>query len=492
MAMGYVPLLAPDGPGFPRSAGCRVRLEVSSNAMSGPPSQSTDSMAEPDPTRVQAVVDGVATVSEKLALTSDWRTTLAEVLGLLGAVMEARRILHFDVEPVEHARSLCSSSREWIPEGSDLRLGAHGWTRFEWSGDSGGWAGPFQSKKPICSQVADLPEAERAVFETEGVRSVLAHPIIVDGRVVGLLRFDFHAERPHLTSIEAGLVGTLGRQLAAAMVRSQTETASLQSGQMMAMQRMAGGVAHDFNNILTVLGGSLELSRLGLESGDPMRQTALSNLENADRAIAQGSDLLRRLSEFSQSREGRPETIRPEEFIQGMRSGLQQVVGQGIKVVLEPGVSTARIRIDPVRMEQMLMCLAVNARDSMPIGGSFRIKVSDAERASVDGVFEAERPDGWVSIFVDDDGTGMSKIVEERIFEPFFSTKPSGQGTGLGLVTVYTAVKGAGGRISVDSALGIGTTFRIDLPTAAASTGAEERYGEDFDAESSSHSRFGS
>ncbi len=490
--MGYIPLLVADVPAFPRSGGWQGWLEVSSRVMSGSTSQHEDLVAEKDPTRVRTVIDGVATVSEKLVLASDWRTTLSEVLATLGAIMGARRISHFDVEPQKHGRYLCSKSQEWIAVGSDLRSGAHGWARFEWADDSGGWAGSLQSREPIRNQVADLPEVERVVFEAEGVRSVLAHPIILDGRTLGLLRFDFQEEPPHPTSIEVGLASILVRQLAAAMLRSQKETNGLHSGQMMAMQRMAGGVAHDFNNILTVLGGSLDLSRLGLESGDPMRQTALSNLDNADRAIAQSSDLLRRLLEFSQSREGRPETIRPEEFIEGMRSGLEQVVGQAIKVVLEPGTSTARIRIDPIRMEQMLMCLAANARDSMPVGGSLRIRVSNAERVPFKGAFEADRADGGVSIFVDDNGTGMSKAVEERIFEPFFSTKPSGRGTGLGLVTVYTAVKGAGGRISVESTLGSGTTFRIDLPIATTPTGGEKSVGEESDAESSRHSRAGS
>jgi two-component system cell cycle sensor histidine kinase/response regulator CckA len=171
---------------------------------------------------------------------------------------------------------------------------------------------------------------------------------------------------------------------------------------------------------------------------------------------------------------------------------LQQIVGRGITVMLDRGSLAAAIRIDPIRMEQMLMCLVVNGRDSMPEGGRLRIRVtSSGTREEVPGAGTPESGK-WVSIFVDDDGTGMPASVEERIFEPFFTTRPAGQGAGLGLVTVHTAVKGAGGRISVDSMPGVGTTFRIDFPAVERVMPSSQPHGDGPERKPAAQSELGS
>ena len=456
--------------------------------LSKPASQAT----KPVQMRINSIVAAVSELTERLGGTRDWRSMLPEAMRILGIAIGADRILFVDLEHFADGQARCTGSIGWSVDGSELLPAEDDWVRFDLSGDFGRWLRSFQSNRPICSHLVDLPPDERIKLEPRTMKSVLAHPVIVNGEVGAFLRFDFHRSGYEPSSIEIELVGIVARQIATLMLQDRREAGDRHADKMIAMERMAGGVAHDLNNLLTVLGGALELSRLGLESGEPMRGKALKNLEHGDRAIAQTSDLLRRLLEFSQSREGRPETICPGDFISEMTPVLQQIVGRGITVMLNRGSLAAGVRIDPIRMEQMLMCLAVNARDSMPEGGRLRIRITssgDGEESAGAGAPESGK---WVSIFVDDDGTGMSESVEERIFEPFFSTRPAGQGTGLGLVTVHTAVKGAGGRISVDSMPGVGTTFRIDLPAVEPVMSSSQPQGDGFEGKPSAQSELGS
>ena len=460
--------------------------------MSSLPPQSLSQPAESDQTKIKSFIDVVAKATERLGVAGDWRAALPEILETLGVVTEAERFLFCDVQKSGSGTHSCSCSVEWTRATGVAESADRGWRRLNFSSDLGPWINSFESNEPIWSRVSDLPVIERIMFDPEGIQSFVTYPVIVDGEVKAFLRLDFVAERQPVSPIAFQLIGIVTRQIAAVMSRSRRESTDRQAENMVVMGRMAGGVAHDLNNLLTVLGGALELSRLGLESGDPMRKTALGNLDHADRAMAQTTDLLRRLLEFSQVREGRPETLCPGDFIVAMKSVLQQLVGRAIEIIVDRDSLTDRVRIDPVRMEQMITCLVVNARDSMPEGGSLRITLSSGTDQGKNACLQGPGSEGWVSIRIVDDGTGMPPSVEERIFEPFFSTKAAGRGIGLGLVTVYTAVKGSGGRITVDSTPGSGTTFRIDLPAVEATATPEPFTVDDLAGRPSTQSCFGS
>ena len=455
-------------------------------------SQPASQATKPVQMRINSIVAAVSEVTERLGRQREWRSMLPEAMQILGIAIGADRILFSDLEHFTDGRCRCTRSVGWSLDGSALLPAEDDGDRFDLSSDFGRWLKSFKANRPICSHVVDLPRDERIRLESDEMKSVLAHPVMVNGEVGAFVRLDFCRNEHDRSSIEIELVGIVARQIATLMLQDQREVGQRHAEKMIAMERMAGGVAHDLNNLLTVLGGALGLSRLGLESGEPMRGKALKNLDHGDRAIVQTSDLLRRLLEFSQSREGRPETICPGDFISEMTPVLQQIVGRGITVMLDRGSLAAGIRIDPIRMEQMLMCLVVNGRDSMPEGGRLRIRVTssgDGEESAGAGLPESGK---WVSIFVDDDGTGMPASVEERIFEPFFTTRPAGQGAGLGLVTVHTAVKGAGGRISVDSMPGVGTTFRIDLPAVERVMSSSQPQGDGPERKPAAQSELGS
>ncbi|HEX4822873.1 MAG TPA: PAS domain S-box protein [Candidatus Polarisedimenticolaceae bacterium] len=248
------------------------------------------------------------------------------------------------------------------------------------------------------------------------------------------------------------------------IVRDITEHRSLetqfrQSQKMEAVGLLAGGIAHDFNNLLTAVGGYAEILLAGLESGDARRRHA----EAIQRAAERASALTRQLLAFSRRQVLQPSVFDVNGLLEDLRPLLERLVGADVTVVFKPASETLTVLADPGQIEQVLMNLAVNARDAMPSGGRLTVRaeaVTIARGRDNDGI-----PTGsYACLSVSDTGGGMDDGVRARIFEPFFTTKELGKGTGLGLSTAYGIVRQSGGDIEVDSAPGAGTTFRVLLP----------------------------
>ncbi|HSN89670.1 MAG TPA: ATP-binding protein [Anaeromyxobacteraceae bacterium] len=243
----------------------------------------------------------------------------------------------------------------------------------------------------------------------------------------------------------------------------RTQEQFLQAQKMEAVGRLAGGVAHDFSNLLTVILSCAQSLGESLPPGDP-RRTSAEDIMRAGRGAA---DLTRQLLAFSRRQPIAPRVLRLGDLVAGTEKMLRRLIGEDVGLALAGASSPWRVRVDPGQMEQVLLNLAVNARDAMPSGGRLAIEVSRRQLAGslVDG--GATVPPGrWVVLEVADTGSGMDEDVRRHAFEPFFSTKPQGQGTGLGLATVYGIVRRVSGHIALDSAPGSGTTFRIYLPEA--------------------------
>ncbi len=244
--------------------------------------------------------------------------------------------------------------------------------------------------------------------------------------------------------------------------RTQLEHQLRQAQKMEAMGRLAGGVAHDFNNLLTVIGGYGQMVRDALDPKSPLRKDVEAILEASDRA----STLTRQLLTFSRRQMVEPRVLDLNRNISRISRMLRRVIREDIELVTILKADPARIKADPAQIEQVLLNIAVNAKDAMPKGGKLTV-----ETAYVDIAEEAVAPDGlkpgqYVALSMTDTGTGMDAETQSHLFEPFFTTKSKGKGTGLGLSTVYGIVKQNGGEIVIASDLGRGTTVRIYFPLA--------------------------
>src|SRR6267378_1983314 len=239
------------------------------------------------------------------------------------------------------------------------------------------------------------------------------------------------------------------------------QTQLVQSQKMEAVGRLAGGIAHDFNNLLTVITTSCDLLLEDLAAADSKREDVEQVRQAADGATA----LTRQLLAFSRQQVLAPRVVDLGDVVHGVEQMLRRVIGEDIDLVTVLGAEAGAVKADVGQIEQVLMNLAVNARDAMPTGGKLTIETKNVEH---DPDYAREQEAAAVSRFVmlavTDTGIGMDEATKARIFEPFFTTKEVGKGTGLGLATVYGIVRQSGGFIWVYSEPGLGTTFKIYLP----------------------------
>jgi two-component system, cell cycle sensor histidine kinase and response regulator CckA len=250
--------------------------------------------------------------------------------------------------------------------------------------------------------------------------------------------------------------------------RKQTEEALRHSEEqlhhaqkMEAIGRLAGGVAHDFNNVLTVISGYATILARKLEGNPALRHETEEIQDAIDRAAA----LTRQLLALSRKQPLKPTVLNLNGVIGGIEKMLRRLIGEDIELRMDLDPAAGRVRADAGQIEQGIMNLAINARDAMPSGGKLTIKTALVTQAKTGPTGDGDLPPGqYTAIIVSDTGVGMTEEVKSHLFEPFFTTKAQGKGTGLGLATCYGIVKQSGGYIQVDAEPNRGATFKIYLP----------------------------
>ena len=305
-------------------------------------------------------------------------------------------------------------------------------------------------------------------------RAMLAVPLRIQDRVTGVLAildwagraFDDREVRLAQAFADQAALGLESSRLYRESVRAyeellRTQEQLAQAQRMEAVGRLAGGVAHDFNNLLTVIIASCKVGLSRLSAGHPVR----GDLELIDQAAAGAAQLTRELLALSRKQPLQAAVFDVNLTIEGLGPMVRRLLGEHVDVVMRLGAAPASVRADPGKIEQVLVNLALNARDAMPEGGRLVIETANVELgptgARGDGGIRIEP---YVMLTVRDTGIGMDAHVLARVFEPFFTTKAPGSGTGLGLSVVYGIVKQSGGEIVAESEPGTGTTFKIWLP----------------------------
>jgi two-component system cell cycle sensor histidine kinase/response regulator CckA len=320
----------------------------------------------------------------------------------------------------------------------------------------------YNPSEMVGGHFADFIHPEDVPRATESFQRILSgHSVSGEYRLLaksGETRWMRTSSRP--TFVEERVVGIQG-VLSDISEQKLLEAQFLQAQKMEAVGRLAGGVAHDFNNLLTMIMGYVEFVLDAL----PQESPAHDDLAQIKRAGERGASLVRQLLAFSRKQVLEPRVLDLNATIGNMQKMLQRLLGEDVELVVELEPSLGKVKADPVQVEQVIMNLAVNARDAMPEGGRLTLETTNVvlDRWYARTHLEAQ-PGRHVVLTVRDTGVGMDHETKSHLFEPFFTTKEAGEGTGLGRATVYGIVRQSGGYIEVQSDLGVGTAFRIYLP----------------------------
>jgi PAS domain S-box-containing protein len=312
----------------------------------------------------------------------------------------------------------------------------------------------------------EIPEILRKIAKGESTEHFESVRVTKDGR-----HLDVSISVSPLRDAKGDVVGAsaIARDITA---QKRAEGQLHQSQKMEAIGRLAGGVAHDFNNILGIISACAEFLR---DRIDPKAEPSLY-VENIKKATERGSSLTRQLLTFSRSSVIQPRVLDLNERLKDVSKLLRPLMGDDVEILIVSKSPAAVVEADPGQLDQIVVNLAVNARDAMPRGGKFiletRAMMLDDASTEQHQAIAAGR---YVVLAVSDTGSGMDEATVSRIFEPFFTTKELGKGTGLGLATVYGIVKQSAGHILVYSELGHGTTFKIYLPSADHKIGLESK-----------------
>jgi signal transduction histidine kinase len=306
---------------------------------------------------------------------------------------------------------------------------------------------------------AKTAEVRQQALELHATVAQLEQQIAERERAEAELRQARDALEERVRERTAGLAAANQALRAEMDERERLEAQLIQAQKMESIGRLAGGVAHDFNNLLTAIAGYTDLVMQEL----PVDHNARADLHEIQKATARATGLTQQLLTFARKQILNPRVINLAELVRDVHKLLRRLIGEDIEILVVPTPNLGSVRADIGQIEQLLINLAVNARDAMPDGGQLTIQVDNVVLDAHD-VQEDLTPGQYVRLAVSDTGTGMDAHTQQHLFEPFFTTKEPGRGTGLGLATCYGIVKQHAGYIDCMSAPGMGTIFTIYLP----------------------------
>ena len=327
-------------------------------------------------------------------------------------------------------------------------------------------------------EVIGHTRAELGLWDDERQRGRFTEELKAQGRVRGLdVEMRDRSGHVHHLIVSAEVIELDGELCLLSASNDITDRRLLeeqlhQAQKLESVGRLAGGVAHDFNNLLTVINGYSEM----ILKGGSLGESNLKRVQQIRKAGERAADLTRQLLAFSRKQVIQPRVFDLNSLVQETETMLHRVLPENIEIVTRLDSALGQALADPGQIHQVVLNLALNARDAMPAGGRLIMQTANAE---LDHLFAATHPDvkagSYVLLTVTDTGIGMEESVRNHIFEPFFTTKGRGEGTGLGLATVYGIIRQSAGWIAVESQVAKGTTFRIYLPSAASGSVSEEQ-----------------
>ena len=435
--------------------------------------------------RRDAILEAVSQTGTELLRSGDWQVGANEGLARLGEATDVSRVSVLQLQRREEDY-FATLVLEWTARGVPGMLGDP--LLEDVAAEDAGmsrWIRQLRNGAAVYGPVAELPEAERVILRAQGIRSVAAVPVEVRGELWGMLVFDDCVAEREWSPIEIEALRAAAGALGAAVQRLETERELAdreeelrQSQKLEAVGRLAGGVAHDFNNMLTAIQGFATLLRGRAEpDGDEA-----GYVEEILRAAERSATLTRQLLAFSRKQVMRPEVLDLNATVAEMESMLRRLLGETVTLSTSLDPDLAPARLDPGQIQQVIMNLCVNGRDAMPDGGTLQVgtrnRRSDGPLPTHDGTLP---PGDYVELSVADSGVGLEPELRDRVFEPFFTTKGAGEGTGLGLATVHGIVSQSRGGIAVESQPGAGTTFRIFFPRCGHEASSGDRDESDAD-----------
>jgi len=334
-----------------------------------------------------------------------------------------------------------------------------GWPLDRWLAEPGFFAARIHPEDRARATATCREAIRRAVDHELEYRAVAG-----DGREIWLRDIVHVLRDPGGRAAQLrGLTVDISEQKRAQEALRQTEEQLRQAQKMDAVGKLAGGIAHDFNNLLMVIQGDSDLILRRLPEGDPLR----ANAEGIRQAAGQATALTGKLLAFSRKQVLAPTVLDINRVVTGVHTMLERLIGETIELVTITAPDLGWVKADAGQIEQLLLNLAVNARDAMPDGGRLTIETGNLELDAAEAARRGVEAGAYVALDVSDTGVGLDADVKAHLFEPFFTTKDHGKGTGLGLSTVYGIVEQSGGFVTVESEPGKGAAFRVLLPRVA-------------------------